>query len=128
MYIPTGCHLFKQLRNLYLYLLQYVINLRIFYKSHDRQLILCSINAQHNCARNKCTLTAPRSQRVERETVESASLGVDHVNPTDLILNTAKMRDAKYIQLFAYNPDLLDTESLVQRACEIEQSHLAPDL
>ncbi|KAG1803063.1 uncharacterized protein BJ212DRAFT_1304726 [Suillus subaureus] len=82
----------------------------------------CSVNAQHNCAANQCKLTSTRPVFLEWEhQVEDTQAVRHHDDHTeDLILNVAKMQDAKFILKFREAAPPLDTDSLVTIVCESE--------
>lgn len=75
------------------------------------------INIQHNCQQKGCTLSRTRYIRQERtQTVHTAPV-VGHLrNPGDLILNTAQMWDAVYLQRFRIPSTPLDEEAEVLRS------------
>ncbi|EGN97508.1 hypothetical protein SERLA73DRAFT_161519 [Serpula lacrymans var. lacrymans S7.3] len=56
----------------------------------------------------------------ERERLPEDSPAVLHINPEDLILNTAKMRDAKIIQAFGSFIPILDANKIITDACRLE--------
>ncbi|EGO22932.1 hypothetical protein SERLADRAFT_409449 [Serpula lacrymans var. lacrymans S7.9] len=58
--------------------------------------IFCSINIQHNCSSNKCTISAAQPQYLEREKQPKDAPAVQHINPDNLILNIAKIIAAAY--------------------------------
>ncbi len=55
---------------------------------------------QHNCAGNECTTSGTRAVLEERENSGRTVPIVTHRNSTNLMLNTAQMRDAKHVQKF----------------------------
>ncbi|KAL1740323.1 hypothetical protein HDZ31DRAFT_76965 [Schizophyllum fasciatum] len=63
--------------------------------------LACLVNAQHNCAGNHCDLGNTRPVYLERERTTITLPAWRHFNEADLVLNTAKMRDALFIQPFA---------------------------
>lgn len=88
--------------------------------SLDCKDLLCSVNVQHNCAAHRCNLSGSRSVYLERER-QSDAPAVRHLgSTTDLILNTAKIRDAKVIQRFSIPMPLLNTDEVVKIACQVE--------
>ncbi|KAL1722272.1 hypothetical protein EV715DRAFT_193061, partial [Schizophyllum commune] len=78
-------------------------------------VLMCTANVQHNCAANQCDLSATKLVYLEREFLEYAS-ATRHYNEDDIILNTAKMRDGRWIQLFAHVPMPLDRATVVREA------------
>lgn len=83
------------------------------------QAINCSANVQHNCAALKCKLTATGGVREEWEVTQRRKLVVLHNKPVPTdnispwILNTAKMRDARYIQRLRVVPPALELDRVV---------------
>ncbi|KAE9383081.1 hypothetical protein BT96DRAFT_844587, partial [Gymnopus androsaceus JB14] len=62
-------------------------------------MLLCTVNTQHDCTRNPCAIETDAPVRQECEQTVLLKGCVDHRgNICDLVLNTAQMRDAKYIQ------------------------------
>lgn len=64
------------------------------------------MNVQHNCARNKCQLSASNFVRQERQLTTQTRQAILHLNPADLVLNTARMRDSVFISVFRKKPTL----------------------
>ncbi|KAJ7020784.1 hypothetical protein C8F04DRAFT_1213983 [Mycena alexandri] len=62
--------------------------------------IKCTVNIQHNCADNKCRTTRTRVIYNEREETSQRALNVEHFFESDLIVNTAQMRDAALLDDF----------------------------
>ncbi|KAF8504146.1 hypothetical protein JB92DRAFT_2563402, partial [Gautieria morchelliformis] len=60
--------------------------------------VRCTINAQHNCAGNKCTLSATHPIRQEREDTTSTAPAVHHINPAQMVINLTQMRDASLLR------------------------------
>ncbi|KAK7007194.1 hypothetical protein R3P38DRAFT_3325581 [Favolaschia claudopus] len=77
--------------------------------------ILCTVNVQHNCDKNKCGATGFRYVYQEREKSSQTHPVVVHTAGTkdDLLLNTGQMRDAVNLQPFRIDSDILDTEALI---------------
>ncbi|KAJ7658765.1 hypothetical protein DFH06DRAFT_936718, partial [Mycena polygramma] len=59
--------------------------------------IQCTVNIQHNCADNKCTLTHSQVVYQERGKTAERSLALQHFDPDDRIVNTGQMRDAELL-------------------------------
>ncbi|KAI5829413.1 hypothetical protein K523DRAFT_385050 [Schizophyllum commune Tattone D] len=78
-------------------------------------VLMCAVNVQHNCAANKCDLSARKLVYLEREFMEYAP-ATRHYNEHDIILNTAKMRDGRWILLFSLVPAPLDRATVVREA------------
>ncbi|KAJ6462550.1 hypothetical protein C8R45DRAFT_841581 [Mycena sanguinolenta] len=81
------------------------------------QDILCTVNVQHNCMDNKCGPTGSRPVFQERERTDQSRAQIVHSqNPADLVLNTAQMRDARYLQRFRINTPQLDPETVIYQS------------
>ncbi|KAJ7794480.1 hypothetical protein B0H14DRAFT_2621851 [Mycena olivaceomarginata] len=76
--------------------------------------IKCTVNIQHNCADNKCRSTRSRVILNEREKTSERSLAVEHLSKSDLIINTAQMRDAAALNTFRWCPATLDSANIIQ--------------
>ncbi|KAJ3776881.1 hypothetical protein FB446DRAFT_784792 [Lentinula raphanica] len=64
-------------------------------------VLQCTVNVQHDCSRNHCQVERVRSVLQERErTGEVNGALVHRGNLKDVVLNTAQMRDAKFVQRF----------------------------
>ena len=59
--------------------------------------ILCVANLQHNCAAHKSGLVAESFVCQERQLTSIEKWEVRHVDPSDLVLNMARMCDAVYM-------------------------------
>ncbi|KAI0723525.1 hypothetical protein C8Q76DRAFT_614464 [Earliella scabrosa] len=72
----------------------------------------CTVNVQHNCDARGCTDSGSRRTREERLLTNKTTTMVEHNVPLDdLLLNTAQMRDALYVQPFRIaSPDLNSDE------------------
>uniref|UniRef100_A0A0W0F7S3 Uncharacterized protein n=1 Tax=Moniliophthora roreri TaxID=221103 RepID=A0A0W0F7S3_MONRR len=67
----------------------------------EREDVLCSVNVQHDCIRQKCKVKRSAVILQERHDTDLRKGRVEHENdPFDIVLNTAQMRDAKYLQNF----------------------------
>lgn len=64
------------------------------------QEIICALNVQHDCITHKCGSVAQGFVRQERQATSVKEQGIHHVNPSDLVLNTAKMRDVIHTHQF----------------------------
>ncbi|KAJ7907725.1 hypothetical protein B0H13DRAFT_1568050, partial [Mycena leptocephala] len=61
--------------------------------------LLCTVNVQHNCLDNQCRATATIPVFQERTKTSQTVARVAHTkNVNDIVLNTAQMRDAAYVQ------------------------------
>ncbi|KAJ7177170.1 hypothetical protein C8R46DRAFT_989326 [Mycena filopes] len=94
----------------------------------------CTINIQHNCADNKCRTARTRVVLREREATAERALAIEHLVQSDLIVNTAQMRDAASLAAFRWVPNPLNTANIVQAAAEAahadrqKQKKIAADL
>ena len=61
---------------------------------------MCAANVLHNCADNKCDVTAFWAKKQERLDTDILIPAVSHIQPDDLVLNCVKMRDFIYTQEF----------------------------
>ncbi|KAH8081293.1 hypothetical protein BXZ70DRAFT_1068335 [Cristinia sonorae] len=75
--------------------------------------ILCTVNVQHNCAAHQCDLSGQRPIFQERVRTQQTQAAISHSVPTDLVLNTAQMRDAALLQPFRIDSPVLDTEAII---------------
>ncbi|KAJ3916142.1 hypothetical protein F5877DRAFT_47159, partial [Lentinula edodes] len=65
----------------------------------DSQSIQCSLNVQHDCTRNRCKIDGKIRVRQEQQKTTEVKDTVIHTGVLeDWVLNTAQMRDAKYLQ------------------------------
>lgn len=75
------------------------------------------MNIQHNCAANGCGATGHRPVYQERRRTEHTVPAVVHNRrPDDLMLNTAQMRDAIYLQRFRISSESLDMDDIVHQS------------
>lgn len=77
------------------------------------------MNLQHNCAQHGCTDEAEAPVYEEREHV-AARPAILHRQPTDLLLNTFQMRDARFVQLFRAPPSRIDPEHAIMEGVRAE--------
>ncbi|KAF9521533.1 hypothetical protein CPB83DRAFT_865442 [Crepidotus variabilis] len=96
-------------------------NESLFYIMSPRD-ILCAVNVQHNCAANMCDMLGTRVQYLEREALQDLQPAIRHKVSDDLVLNTAKIRDARFIQLFTSPLARLDRVQIVKAAVGMELS------
>ncbi|KAJ3897713.1 hypothetical protein F5879DRAFT_782128, partial [Lentinula edodes] len=62
------------------------------------QSLECTVNVQHDCDRNRCSIVAKPAVQ-EKELMPKVKDEVVHRgNLADRVLNTAQMRDAKFLQ------------------------------
>lgn len=62
--------------------------------------LICCINVQHNCAGHRCTGSSAVFVYEEREKTMKTAQRIEHIFPSDLILNTAQMHNAIHVQQF----------------------------
>ncbi|EGO00941.1 hypothetical protein SERLA73DRAFT_71910 [Serpula lacrymans var. lacrymans S7.3] len=77
---------------------------------HD---IMCTVNVQCNCNDNLCDTSGIRYVYQERVRTDHTLPTVAHRHPSDLILNTAQMRDAAHVQHFRINLPIPDIEEVL---------------
>lgn len=84
--------------------------------------ILCTVNAQHNCAAHKCETSQIRPIYQERENTGQMKAGVVHSRqPEDFILNTGQMRDAIHVQRHRVpSPGNLDADAIIHASVALE--------
>lgn len=81
------------------------------------QDLLCTVNIQHNCALNNCGATGQRPVYQEHQRTEHTRPVISHNRcPDDLMLNTAQMRDAVYVQPFRISSETLDLDDIVHNS------------
>lgn len=68
---------------------------------------------QHNCASNNCGITNNRQVYQERLRTSTLAPGVEHRNIKNFVLNTAKMRDAQFLQSFSVHATPLDRKEAI---------------
>lgn len=78
------------------------------------------MNVQHNCFDHHCTIKAGRAVYQEREKTAQFHKTVKHTAASDLILNTAQMRDANVLNSFRTRAPALNRESVVYTSCKRE--------
>ncbi|KAK7006456.1 hypothetical protein R3P38DRAFT_3038299 [Favolaschia claudopus] len=84
---------------------------------HEPADLLCTVNVQHNCQDNGCGPTGSRTVFQERQRTEQTRAEIVHTqNLTDLVLNTAQMRDAKHVQRFRINTSPLDADTVIHQS------------
>jgi hypothetical protein len=86
------------------------------------QDILCTVNTQHNCSANSCTTSNIRFIFQERERTEQTRPMVAHASPEDIVLNTAQMRDAIYVQRFRLPSETLDSDEVIMASSARESA------
>lgn len=78
------------------------------------------MNAQHNCSEHHCGTANTRNVYQEREKTAQTRPVVSHIMPQDVVLNTAQMRDAVYVQKFRQRSATLDAEQLITESAARE--------
>ncbi|KAL0568669.1 hypothetical protein V5O48_013310 [Marasmius crinis-equi] len=87
----------------------------------ERKDVLCSVNVQHDCIAHKCKVKQTVTVRQERHDTSLRRGRVEHQgNPHDVVLNTAQMRDAKFVQRFRIQPSLLPVIETITASAERE--------
>ncbi|KAF9060812.1 hypothetical protein BDP27DRAFT_1491210 [Rhodocollybia butyracea] len=81
----------------------------------EPEKLLCTVNTQHDCSRNPCTIEHDLAVRQEQEQTVHLKGRINHRgNVQDLVLNTAQMRDAKYVQRFRIAAQPLVSDHILQ--------------
>ncbi|KAI0751777.1 hypothetical protein C8Q80DRAFT_1099078 [Daedaleopsis nitida] len=95
------------------------VDLQDSWKVVEVQDLICTVNVQHNCAHHKCTDSDLRPVRQERQVTEQTTRRVRHTGDIDdLILNTAQMQDARYVQKFRLPAPILDQNTVILKAVQ----------
>ncbi|KAL0567238.1 hypothetical protein V5O48_014753 [Marasmius crinis-equi] len=100
----------------------------------ERKDVLCSVNVQHDCIRHNCKVKQSVVVRQERHDTGLRRGRVEHQgNPHDVVLNTAQMRDAKFVQRFRIQPTLLPvyetiTASAVRECATVQKAKQTAEL
>ncbi len=81
-----------------------------------KQSLLCAVNVQHDCVSNGCKDTGIRHVRQERTLTTQTKPRIEHVNHSDLILNTAQMRSAVFVQPFRLDSPELNDDAIIMQA------------
>jgi hypothetical protein len=84
------------------------------------QELLCTVNVQHNCPPNGCNLTGTQPILEEREDTGRTAPAVHHINPNDIVLNLAQMRDSALLRPWLPLVSLQDRDILIDAACARE--------
>ncbi|KAI6039086.1 hypothetical protein EDC04DRAFT_3012242 [Pisolithus marmoratus] len=82
--------------------------------------LICCVNVQHNCAGHHCTGSSSVSVYEEREKTTKTMRRIEHRNPSDLILNTAQMRDAAHVQRFRTRVQQLERDWAIHMGAAAE--------
>ncbi|KAJ7710473.1 hypothetical protein B0H17DRAFT_914738 [Mycena rosella] len=83
--------------------------------------ILCTVNVQHNCLDNNCGPTTSRPVYQERQITTHTQAQIAHlVSPTDLVLNTAQMRDAVHVQRFRIDTPAMEQDTVIHQSAANE--------
>ncbi|ESK80686.1 hypothetical protein Moror_15532 [Moniliophthora roreri MCA 2997] len=95
--------------------------MRMFIELILTQNVLCVVNVQHDCIRNKCPTKDTTVVRQEREDTILRQECVEHVgNPCNYVLNTAQMCSAKFLQCFRVSAPTFDTEKILMESVKRE--------
>ncbi|KAJ7601530.1 hypothetical protein B0H17DRAFT_1241343 [Mycena rosella] len=83
--------------------------------------LLCTSNVQHNCIDNNCGPAGSRPVYQERQITNHTRAEIAHLqNPTDLVLNTAQMRDAVHLQPFRIDTPAMDKDTIIHQSAANE--------
>ncbi|KAJ7844241.1 hypothetical protein B0H14DRAFT_2585305 [Mycena olivaceomarginata] len=75
----------------------------------------------HNCMDNQCGPTGLRPVYQERQLTDQTRALIAHSkNPTDLVLNTAQMRDALHLQRFRIDTQQMNTDTIIHQSAVSE--------
>lgn len=89
------------------------------------QDLLCTVNVQHNCVEQHCQASGSQPIYQERQLTKNTRPIITHVRvPNDLVLNTAQMRDAIYVQQFHIASENLDLDEIVHQSAVKELATL----
>ena len=83
------------------------------------QVVLCSVNVQHNCAAHGCDDSAHVARFAEREHI-GVRAAVSHREKGDLLLNTFQMRSACFIQRLRLEREPLDRDKAIHEGAQAE--------
>ncbi|CAK5277165.1 unnamed protein product [Mycena citricolor] len=85
--------------------------------------ILCSVNVQHNCIKYKCDTSGSVPVYQERVKTTQTQAQIHHRGDRDdVVLNTAQMRDALYLQTFRIDAPPPNLEMVVHESAAKEIS------
>ena len=84
------------------------------------EALICSVNVQHNCAAQKCMDSGTQPVYEEHEKTGKTLPRIVHVSPSDLILNTAQMRDASHVQRFRIQVEPFDRDWAIHSGATAE--------
>ncbi|KZV84575.1 hypothetical protein EXIGLDRAFT_842094 [Exidia glandulosa HHB12029] len=76
--------------------------------------VLCTVNVQHNCAKQKCKATHQVVVQQERQASQQTRPVLAHTGNTDWILNLAQMRDAAVLRQVAIPQPRLDMDECIE--------------
>lgn len=83
--------------------------------------LLCTANLQHRCDTHKCTISGIEYVYEEWRRTEKTKPAVCHKgNTDDFILNTARMRDVKWLRLLQIPPEPIDMENTIHEGAAHE--------
>ena len=82
--------------------------------------MLCVVNVQHNCAAHGCDDQGQEIVLEEREKSNQTKAKIRHFVPTDIMLNTAQMRDAIHVQRFRICASAIDRENAILQGAASE--------
>ncbi|KIK49700.1 hypothetical protein GYMLUDRAFT_117539, partial [Collybiopsis luxurians FD-317 M1] len=83
--------------------------------------LICTVNVQHHCVGNKCRATGSRPVYQEGHIIPGKFQPVIvHENPHHLVLNTAQMRNAIFVQHFRIRSPQLNAQELLTESVQRE--------
>ncbi|KAH9045528.1 hypothetical protein EDB85DRAFT_1852863, partial [Lactarius pseudohatsudake] len=88
--------------------------------------ILSAVNVQHRCYNHGCKASGVEYIYQERQVTTQIRRVVEHINPSDCVLNTARMRDAAQLDAFRFRIDptsILFTDAILEGVRKEFDSH-----
>ncbi|KZV90434.1 hypothetical protein EXIGLDRAFT_649329, partial [Exidia glandulosa HHB12029] len=82
--------------------------------------VLCTVNVQHNCAKEKCKATSHLVVQQERQTSQQTRPVIAHTGTSNWILNLGQMRDAAVLQQVAIPQPRLDMDACIESGIQRE--------
>ncbi|KAI9438663.1 hypothetical protein H4582DRAFT_2076295 [Lactarius indigo] len=79
--------------------------------------ILSTVNVQHRCYNHGCKASGVEYIYQERQVTTQTRRVIEHINPSDCVLNTARMRDAMQLDTFRFQIDptsILFTDAILE--------------
>ncbi|KAH9040605.1 hypothetical protein EDB84DRAFT_1436749 [Lactarius hengduanensis] len=88
--------------------------------------ILSAVNVQHRCYNHGCKASGVEYIYQERQVTTQIRRVVEHINPSDCVLNTARMQDAAQLDAFRFRIDptsILFTDAILEGVRKEFDSH-----